>query len=152
MDAKAQIKQVEVRDTVYNVALCSAVKQRSIMFLLAKYCLQEMIRQLAMAGDKVSPAQMAMTKLYIVGVMMERMSEAEFTGLCNDLLYKTFAAGADKPISIDDFQNRMDEYALLVFNAVSANFEGFGRFLSQMGASSDGAAQDQASTQASTGI
>jgi hypothetical protein len=151
MDAKAQIKQIEVGGAIYNVALCSAVKQRSIMFLLAKYGLQEMIRRVVMAGNKTSPAQMAIMGLSIVGVMMERMSEAEFNGLCNDVLYKAFAAGSDKPATIDDFQNRMDEYMLLVFRAAGANFEGFGRFLSQMGVSDDGAAQEQTSTQVSTG-
>jgi len=140
----SHITQVEVGDTTYNVALCPAVKQRSLLFLLGKYGLTEAIRRLVMAGNEVTPAQMAVMGLQVAGVMMERMDEGEFTGLCNDVLHKTFAAGTDKPVTVDDFQNRMDEYMLLVFKATGANFEGFGRFLSQMGASSEEAAQEQA--------
>lgn len=147
MDAKAQIKQIEVGGTTYNVALCSAVKQRSLLFLLAKYGLQELVHKLALSGD-MTASQKALLGLSIAGAMMSRMSEEEFSSLCNDALYKAFVAGSESPITIDHFQNRMEQYMQLVVKALAANFEGFGQFLSQMGVSEDGEAQEQASTQA----
>lgn len=112
------IGQVKVGDTNYNVAKASAVKQKELLSLIGRFI------ALNSASARVEKIDAHM----IYGVLLTA-GESLVDQISDIVLYKCIKAGGKELISIDDFQNRVHEYYMLIAEAVGVNLNDFFTYL-----------------------
>ena len=108
------IESVKVEGVQYNVAQASAVQQQELMSIIG-----HSITALIANGDGVE-----ITDHHKITVL-SGLGFSTIQQVAKIVLYKTIKDGGDAVVSIDDFQGRIDEYSLLIFEAVRANLQGF---------------------------
>lgn len=113
--------------TTYNVAMASAVDQRSIMFKLGRSGLTEMVRQMALA--EIGSSRADVVALAIVGKMIQVMPEEDFNFIADKLLARVYREGDKNQVTLDDFRGEMQAYVHLVVLALGVNFKDFSQLL-----------------------
>ncbi len=108
------IESVKIGKSTFNVAQASAVKQKTLMMLLAG--------KIAMhsAAGKVEEINTTMLKGALLTV-----SEATLDEIADIVLYKTVLNGDDKLVTVENFQGDMNDYFTLVAEAVKVNLQDF---------------------------
>ena len=151
MQASDLIKPVELDGKTYNIAMCSALDQRAIMFRLAKYGLEPMLREISLsmlAQQTGAYKDTRLVALSIVGTMIARMPEDDFNLVCDKVLYKVQCDG--QKVSISDFTGNMSNYNKLAVAALGVNFSDFTALLSLMMKSTGTDKKDQETEETST--
>lgn len=113
--------------TTYNVAMASAVDQRSIMFKLGRSGLTEMVRQMALA--EIGSSRADVVALAIVGKMIQVMPEEDFNFIADKLLARVYREGDKNQVTLDDFRGEMQAYVHLIVLALGVNFKDFSQLL-----------------------
>lgn len=121
------IGQVNQGGVTYNIAMASAVDQRSIMFKLGRSGLTEMVRQMALA--EIGSSRADVVALAIVGKMIQVMPEEDFNYIADKLLARVYREGDRNQVTLDDFRGEMQAYVHLVVLALGVNFKDFSQLL-----------------------
>lgn len=121
------IGQVNQGGVTYNIAMASAVDQRSIMFKLGRSGLTEMVRQMALA--EIGSSRADVVALAIVGKMIQVMPEEDFNFIADKLLARVYREGDRNQVTLDDFRGEMQAYVHLVVLALGVNFKDFSQLL-----------------------
>ena len=121
------IGQVNQGGVTYNIAMASAVDQRSIMFKLGRSGLTEMVRQMALA--EIGSSRADVVALAIVGKMIQVMPEEDFNYIAGKLLARVYREGDRNQVTLDDFRGEMQAYVHLVVLALGVNFKDFSQLL-----------------------
>lgn len=128
--------------TTYNVAMASAVDQRSIMFKLGRSGLTEMVRQMALA--EIGSSRADVVALAIVGKMIQVMPEEDFNFISDKLLARVYREGDKNQVTLEDFRGEMQAYVHLVVLALGVNFKDFSQLLTIFQKSFGSSAQEAA--------
>ena len=108
------VKQVDVSGIKYNVVEASAIQQKSLLMLVGGRL------ALNSASSGVEEISIPMVK----GMLMT-LPESEFDKIATIVMHKTVKDGGDKLISIDDFQNKINDYFTLIAESVKVNLQDF---------------------------
>ena len=113
------IESVTVGGVQYNIAQASAVDQKRLLHMLAA----------RLTYNVGADTETSLDVNFIFGGLMS-LPEADFDAVARIVLYKTVEHGGDRVVDIEDFQGRINDYYLLVAEAVLVNLGSFIDWLS----------------------
>ena len=108
------IESVTVNGIQYNVAQASAVDQKKLLHIMAA--------RLTYAVGKDADVRLDVN--FVFGGLLA-LDEADFDAVASIVLYKTVVHGGSSVVDIADFQGRVNDYYLLVAEAVRVNLGDF---------------------------
>lgn len=110
------IKSFTVSGVQYNVAMATAVNQRSAMLVLSKYVMTNAVT-LAQTGKKIDSD-------FIKGILVV-LPEDKLIELDNLLLQQAMVHGTSTSVSINDFQGKTFSYFGLLAQVIEYNLADF---------------------------
>mgnify|MGYP006928194004 CR=1 FL=1 len=106
--------KIKIGETQYNMAQASAVKQKKLMTLAASKILMNSV-----AGG-VKEIDISFLKGSLISMDENTLSQIE-----EIILEKCVKNGEQNAVTIDDFQNKMNEYFTLLAEGVAGNLSDF---------------------------
>ena len=119
----SNIGQVQIGSVTYNVAKASAVKQKELLTLIGG----RIALHSATSKTEIIDANLIMGSLVT-------SSEELFDRIAGIVLGQCVVSGGTDLVTIDDFQNNINSYFLLVANAVVENLGDFFTYLDDVNA------------------
>lgn len=107
------IKSIQVGSSTYNVARASAVKQKTLMTLIAA----KVAMNSATSDSDIDVRFLTGALLAIDEQTLDKVSEI--------VLYKTVKSGGDELVSLDNWGSGMSDYFRLIAEAVYYNLSDF---------------------------
>jgi hypothetical protein len=117
------ISSIEVGGITYNVAQAPANKQKKLLSLIGG----RVAMNSAASGAESIDVQLLMG-------MLVSEPESRFDEIAGIVLAQAFKNGADTPVDVADFQNRVSEYYLLTAMAIKENLQDFFAWLDSVNA------------------
>ena len=127
----SNIGQAKVGDVTYNIAKASAVDQKRLLSLIGRFI------ALNSASAQVEKIDANM----VYGVLLTG-GETLLDQISDIVLYKCMESGGKDLITIDNFQNRVHEYYMLVAEAVGVNLNDFFTYLDSVNAEAQKASKE----------
>ena len=110
--------QKNVGDSQYNIAPAAALEQKTLLGLIGP--------KIAMSS---ATAQIEKINSQLVFGVLIAMDEPTFDKIAGIVLWKTVKSGSAALVAVDDFQNKINDYYLLVAEAVMVNLADFFTYL-----------------------
>lgn len=120
-----KIHTVTIKDTQFNIPMCSAVDQRDILLSLGKYGLEGLLSGFLLSPEEDSGKERL--GAVFLAVLLNKMPNNVTTAMCDKLLKGVMIHDESHPqkADLDFFKGRMEDYVELVKEALFFNFEGF---------------------------
>lgn len=128
----ANIAKININKVQYNVAHISASDQKKLLSLIGG----------KVAFNSASAQAEKIDTQLLFGALIT-LPEDKFDEIASLVLQQAFINGTDTPLDVGDFQNKINDYFLLVAEAIQENLADFFTYLDTINAQTRSAEKQQ---------